>query len=110
MVRKILSNLNSEEIQYYPFIISMSRCIVNCNTVEDPFGRICVSNEIEYVNLKVFNIVKGINESNTLAKYILCECVFGLGSRNVTRDKNEITASVSVNVKLQIRKRLCLGF
>ena len=101
MVRKILSNLNSEEIQYYPFIISMSRCIVNCNTVEDPFGRICVSNEIEYVNLKVFNIVKGINESNTLAKYILCECVFGLGSRNVTRDKNEITASVSVNVKNQ---------
>ena len=77
----------------------MSRCNVNCNTVEDPSRRICVSNKIEYVNLKVFNIVKGINESKTLAKYILCECVFELGSRNVTRDKNEITASVNVNVK-----------
>ena len=100
-MRQILSDLNFEEIQYYPFIITMSRSNVNCNTVEDPFGRICVSNKIEYVNLKVFNIVKGINESKTLAKYILCECVFELGSRNVTRDKNETMASVSVNVKNQ---------
>ena len=41
----------------------MNRCNESCNTVEDPFGRICVHNKIEDVNLKVFNPIKGINES-----------------------------------------------
>ena len=33
---------NLNELHYYPFIISMSRCNGSCNTVHDPFGRICV--------------------------------------------------------------------
>ena len=37
---------------------------VSCNTAEDPFCRICMPNKIEDVNLKVFNIIKGINESH----------------------------------------------
>ena len=47
---------------------------MSCNTVEDPFSRICVSNKIEEVNLEAFNIIKGINESKTLAKHISCKC------------------------------------
>ena len=31
----------------YPFIFSVDRCDGSCNTVEDPFGRICAPNEIE---------------------------------------------------------------
>ena len=52
----------------------MNRCDRSCNTVEDPFGRICVPNEMENVNLIVFNIVKGINKSKTLLKNISWEC------------------------------------
>ena len=52
----------------------MNRCNESCNTVEDPFGRICVHNKIEDVNLKVFNPIKMINESKTLIKHISCAC------------------------------------
>ena len=37
-------------------VISPDRYDGNCNTVEDPFGRICVPNEIEDVNLNVINM------------------------------------------------------
>ena len=49
-------------------------CDGSCNTVEDLFGRICIPNLIEDVNLKVFSMTKGIRESKTLIKHNSCEC------------------------------------
>ena len=46
----------------------------NCNIIKNPLGRIYISNKMKDVNLKVFNMTKGINESRALAKYISCEC------------------------------------
>ena len=73
LVKPTLIDLNLGEIHSYPFLISMDRCDGSCNTVKNPFGRICVPNKMEGVNLKVFNTIKGINESRTLAKRISCE-------------------------------------
>ena len=50
------------------------RCHGSCNTVENPCSKICVTKKIENVNLKVFNVMQGINESKTLMKHISCEC------------------------------------
>ena len=44
----------------------MNSCDGSCNTMEDPFDRICIPNKMKDVNLKVFNMIKGINESKTL--------------------------------------------
>ena len=74
LVRPTLIDLNPDKHHYYPFIVSMSRCDGSCNTLEDPFGRICIPNKIKNLNLEVLNIIKGINESRTLAKHISCEC------------------------------------
>ena len=35
-------------------------------TVDDPFGRICAPNKINDVNLTIFNMIKGRNESKYL--------------------------------------------
>ena len=51
-------DLNLDILYYYPFIISMNRCDGNCNTIEDLFGRICIPEKIEDVNLKVFIMIK----------------------------------------------------
>ena len=72
MVRPTLIDLNPDELRYYPFIIILESCDGSCNTVEDPF-RIYVPNKKKDVNLKVFNKIKGINDSKTLANYISCE-------------------------------------
>ena len=70
-IRPMLVDLNFDELIHNPFIIGMNRCGRSCSTTEDQFGRICIPNKMEDVNLKVFNMTKGINESKTLSKHIL---------------------------------------
>ena len=81
MVRPTLIDLNSDELYYYPFIVSMDKYDGSCNTAEDPFCRICAPNKIENVNLKAFNMITGKNESKILAKRIACECRYEFAGR-----------------------------
>lgn len=55
---------------YYLFFISVSRCDRICNTVENLFGRIYVTNKMEDMNMKVFDMIKEINIWKTLTKQI----------------------------------------
>ena len=56
MAKLTLIDLSNDQLPSYPSINSMNRSNGSCNTTEDPFGRIFVSNKIGDVNLKVFNI------------------------------------------------------
>ena len=44
------------------------------NTLNDLSNKLSVPNKTEDLNLSVFNMITGINESKTLAKHISCEC------------------------------------
>ena len=57
-VRPTHINLNLNELYYYLFIISMNRYDESCNTIDNPFGRILVANEMEVINPKVGNTQK----------------------------------------------------
>ena len=70
LVSSTLIHSNIDELYYYPIIISTGMCDGSYSTVEDPFHLTYVPNKIEDVNLKVFNMIKGINKSGTLAKHI----------------------------------------
>ena len=54
-------------------MVRMNICNGSCNTIDDPFTRKGVPVKIKDVNLKVFNIIKGINLSWTYIKEISCE-------------------------------------
>ena len=100
LVRVTLIDVNLDEFHYYSFVISMNRYDGSCSTVEDPFGGICVLNRMEDVNLKLFNVIKGINKSKTLAKHISHAIVnLNLMVGNVTGDENGTMVIVSVSVK-----------
>ena len=60
----------------------------NCNTVEDPFGRISVHNKLKYVNLKIFNMMKGKNESKILTKHISLEWRCKFDGRKCNSEQN----------------------
>ena len=70
MIRSTFFDLNIDEIDYYPFIISMNMCDGNCNITQDLFGRISIPNKMKKVKLKVFNMVKRLDGSKTLVKHI----------------------------------------
>ena len=70
----LYSNEYSQEFHYYPFAVKLDRCAGSCNTINDLSNKACVPNKTEDLNLSVFNMITGINESKTLAKRISCKC------------------------------------
>ena len=55
-------------------MVNLDRCNGHCNTLNDPYDRLCISNKTKYANLCVFNVTGRISKSKTLTKYILCKC------------------------------------
>ena len=62
-VRPEIINVNSNEPVFYPFSIKTSKCSGSCNNIDDPYAKICVSNVIKDLNVKVFNVMLRINET-----------------------------------------------
>ena len=82
-------------------IISMNMCNEICNTVEDPFGRICVYNKIEDKIPKVYKMIKGIIESNALTKHILLECRYEFYGEKCHSKQNRINDNCQCECKKQ---------
>ena len=65
-------NQYSQEVHYYPFAVKLDRCVGSCNTLNDLSNKVCVPNKKKDLNLSVFNMITGINESKAIAKHISC--------------------------------------
>ena len=61
MVRPTLTDLNTVELKYYPFMGSLGKCSGSCNSGKD-------------INNKVFNVISKRNEAKTLVKHVSCDC------------------------------------
>ena len=57
------NNLNTNDPFFYPYIIKINRCKGSCNTINDPYAKMCVPDQIENRNVKVFNILSRTNET-----------------------------------------------
>ena len=70
-------NKYNQELHYYPFVVKLGKCVGSCNTLNDLYNRVCVSNKTEDLNVHVFNMIIGKTESKVITKYISCECKKG---------------------------------
>ena len=64
----------SQELHSYPFVVNLDRCVESCNTLNDLSNKVCIPNKTKDLNLSVFNMITGINQSKILAKHVSCEC------------------------------------
>ena len=80
-------NKYSQGLRYYPFAVNLERCVANCNIVDDTSNRVCVSNKTEDLNLKVFIIIREINESKILTKRISWKWEYKLMVENLAQIK-----------------------
>ena len=64
------------------FAVRLDRFVGSCSTLNDLPNKVCVPNKTENLNLSVFNMIAGTDESKTLAKHISCECKFKFYGRN----------------------------
>ena len=60
----------------------------SCNTLNDLSNKVCVPNKTAGLNLSVFNMITGINDSKILTKHKSCECKCKLeGSKCISNQK-----------------------
>ena len=55
-LRPDIVNINSNDPTFYPFSIKVNKCNGNCNNINDPYARICVTDVVKNLNVKVFNL------------------------------------------------------
>ena len=65
-VRAEIININSNKPVFYPFSIKTSKCSGSCNNINDPYAKICVPDVIKDLNVKVFNLMSGTNETRQI--------------------------------------------
>ena len=84
-VQPTLINLHpdeySQQLHYYPFAVKLDRCVGSFNTLNDLFNKAWVPIETEDLNIHVFSMITGQNESKILTKDISCEWKFKFDGR-----------------------------
>ena len=62
-IRSEIINVNTNEPMFYPYSITTNKCKDSCNTINNPYAKLCVPNIIKNINVKVFNLVSRTNET-----------------------------------------------
>ena len=73
-IRTEIINLNTNEPIFYPYSININKCKGSCNTINDPYAKICVPDEIKNKNVKVFNLMSRTNETRHVKWHKTCKC------------------------------------
>ena len=76
-VRSEIISINSNNPMFYPFSIKVNKCSGNCNSINDPYARICVPDVIKDLNVKVFNLMSRTNKTRFIEwheKWNKCRC------------------------------------
>ena len=72
--RPEIINVNSDNHIFYPFSIKTSTCSGSCNNINNPYAKICVSDIIKNLNVKVFNLMSKTNETRHIKWHKTCKC------------------------------------
>ena len=75
IVRPEIININSNNPIFYPFSVKINKCSGNCNNINDPYARICVSDTVKNLNVKVFNLMSRTNETRQIKWHKKCKCI-----------------------------------
>ena len=76
-----------QELHYYSFTVKLDKCVWSCNALNDLSHKVYVPNLTEDLNLSVFSMITGINESKALTNHISCECNCRFDGRNCNSDQ-----------------------
>ena len=62
-IRSKIIIVNTNEPMFYSYSITINKCKGSCNTIYDPYAKLCVSDTIKNINVKVFNLMSRTNET-----------------------------------------------
>ena len=73
-IRPEIISLNTKEPLFYPYSIKINKCKCSCNTINDPYSKICVPDNIKNTNVKVLNLMSRTNETRHIKWHKTCKC------------------------------------
>ena len=62
-VRPEIIDININEPSFYHYSVKIRKCCDSCNNINDPYAKLCVPDVFNDTNAKVFNLIRGINET-----------------------------------------------
>ena len=83
--RTEIINLNTNEPMFYPYSIKINRCKGSCKTINNPYAKICVPDQIKNTNVKVFNLLSRTNETSHIKLHKTCKCKCRLDVTNLVK-------------------------
>ena len=93
-IRSEIINVNTNEL-----VITINKCKGSCNTINDPYAKICVPDTIKNVNVKVFNLLSRTNETRHMDGGKLVNANVDEMQVFVTINKDGMKINADVNVK-----------
>ena len=73
-IRPEIININTNDPVFYPYSTKINKCKGSCNTINNPYAKICVPDEIKNTNVKVFNLMLRTNETRHIKWHKTCKC------------------------------------
>ena len=67
-------NVNTNESIFYPYSITISKCRGSCNTINDPYAKLCNPDTNKNINVKVFNLMSRTNKTRHIEWCKTCKC------------------------------------
>ena len=74
-IRSEIINVNNNEPVFCPYCIKINKGRDSCNTINDPYGKICILDNIKNTNVKVFHLMSRTNETRHIKWYKTCKCI-----------------------------------
>ena len=65
-VRPQIVNVNGDDPVFFPFSIKTNKCSGSCNNINNLCARLRAPDVIKNLNIKVFNLVLGTNETRRI--------------------------------------------
>ena len=89
-------------------MVKFDRCVGKCNTFNDLSNKLCVPNKTDHLNIHVFNMIIGINESKILTKHNHANLNVNSTEENVIQIKSGISINVDVSIKniIHVKKNI----
>ena len=98
-VRSEIISINSNNPMFDPYIVKGNKCNGNCNNINHPYTRICVPDIVKYLNVKVFNLMSGINKTRQIKWHKKPKYICRLDKIICNNNQNGIKINVDVIAK-----------
>ena len=73
-VRSEIASVNGDDPVFFPIGIKTRKCSGSCNNINNPCAKLCVLDVVKNLNIKVFNLVSGTNETRRIEWHETCKC------------------------------------